>query len=104
MEPEEAALLRLDEGAKEAADHDKARHARYAAEDEATAALRARDEALAKQGADDRARERERLEAALAERTNTPLKQAQERVAALEARVTELEAAKEHDHQAEQVH
>lgn len=92
MFPEEIALAQLEAGRVEAEKTEAARQARYASEDAARVAARAEDARLVAEGAAHRDAMKAQFQAALADRLNTPEKQAADKIAELTAQIAHIEA------------
>lgn len=93
MANEEATLALLEQGRIEAENTEAQRQARYLWEDEERTKVRAAEDQARDAGATHREEVKAALETALAERLNTPEKQAADQIAELSAKVAALEAA-----------
>lgn len=92
MTPEEELLSRIEAAASEMDAHEAERHARYQAEDDATAATRQREEDLHAEGVKARVDMKSALEAAIAKRKLEEVAMSPDNIAALMARIAHLEA------------
>ncbi len=93
MTKEEGLLARIESAASEMDAHEADRHARYAAEDAETAAVRQREDDLHAEGVKSRDDMKASLVAAIARRKLEEEAMSPDNIAALMARIAHLEAA-----------
>lgn len=92
MAQEDIVLAQIEQGRIEAERTEAMRQERYKNEDAATARIRAAEDRLYAEGDAHRDAVKASLEATLAARANTPEKQAQDAIEALQARIAHLES------------